>query len=242
MADGSPPRRHGRRAPTSSGPASRASGSTSRASSSRSLLLLGAGAHARSSSSSCSSTWSPAAGSVLADAPRRLPHRRRCASLPDEAGRLPGPARLVLDRRLRRRARLPARDRRRHLPRGVRPQEPAHPLHRRQHPQPGRRARRSSTASSASPSSSRRWATSPAGRTRDRRPASRWPSSCCPIVIITVGRGDPGRARQPPRGRLRRRAPPAGRSSAATSCPTPRPASSPAPCCRWPGPSARPRR
>ena len=50
---------------------------------------------------------------------------------------------------------VPARHRRRHLPRGVRPAEPADALHRHQHPQPGRRARRSSTGSSASRSSSK---------------------------------------------------------------------------------------
>ena len=55
-------------------------------------------------------------------------------------------------------------------------------------------------------------------------------------------RGHPGRARQPPRGRASASARPAGRSCATTCCPTRCPASSPAPCCRWPGRSARRRR
>ncbi|CAA9220544.1 MAG: Phosphate transport system permease protein PstA, partial [uncultured Acidimicrobiales bacterium] len=88
-------------------------------------------------------------GAALRRGPRRLVGARRPPGRlpqrhPAVAGgrgrRLPGPARHVLDRRVHGRPRLPDRHRRSGLPRGVRPRHPLHQVHRHQHPQPRRGA------------------------------------------------------------------------------------------------------
>ena len=175
---------------------------------------------------------------VLLDRPWRLPHQP--AAHPGRRGRhLPGPDRHVLDRR-RSSSSSP-------FPLGIAAalyleeyaaDTPLHPLinvnirnlagvpvGRLRHPRlhdlrQGAAQRRSPAAPTAARSSGRAHAGDPRAPDRDHH----------------LRRGDPGRARPPPRGRASASGPPAGRSSARRCCPTPRPGSSPARPRPRPGP------